>query len=112
MSESTCDHKLEWTPPSGTWRRTARCTRPVGHAGVHNGDGYTWGKFGLPPTEDATSHSDGYWVAYYWVAYYHDNSAFVPFATEIEALRHALGYQMAVKFARYGDPDWMHGAAR
>jgi hypothetical protein len=41
-----------------------------------------------------------------WIAYYLDGSGFVVFATEIEALRHALGTDMDVKFARYGDPDW------
>jgi hypothetical protein len=43
-----------------------------------------------------------------WVAYYSDGSDFVVFAEEIEALRYALGYQMNVKFVRYGDPDWMN----
>lgn len=43
-----------------------------------------------------------------WVAFYYDGSAFVPFATEIEAYRHANSYSMQVKFVRYGDAEWMH----
>jgi hypothetical protein len=45
-----------------------------------------------------------------WVAFNSDGSAFVPFATEIEALRYALPYAMAVTFARYGDDEWMQKA--
>ena len=41
-----------------------------------------------------------------WMAYYSDGSGWVPFATEIEALRHALGMHMDVKFAAYGDDAW------
>lgn len=44
-----------------------------------------------------------------WIAYYHDGSGSVVFRTELEALRHALSYSMAVRFARFGDPDWMRG---
>jgi hypothetical protein len=42
-----------------------------------------------------------------WVTYYHDGSGFVVFAAELDALRHALDASMAVKFARFGDVDWM-----
>lgn len=41
-----------------------------------------------------------------WVAYYADGSGFVMFATEVEALRHAVDNGMMVRFARFGDEDW------
>jgi hypothetical protein len=41
-----------------------------------------------------------------WLAYNQSGSAVVPFATEIEALRYALGLTYAVKFAEFGDDDW------
>lgn len=37
-----------------------------------------------------------------WVAYYSDQSAFVLFETEIEALRHAVEMSMQVKFMTFG----------
>lgn len=37
-----------------------------------------------------------------WVAYCSDRSGIYPFATEIEALRYANGYCMAVKFVAFG----------
>lgn len=37
-----------------------------------------------------------------WMAFYGDGSSAVPFATEIEALRHALGYSMQVEFTKFG----------
>lgn len=43
-----------------------------------------------------------------WVAYNYDGSAFVPFATELEALRYAADFHMPVKFVALGDPDWMN----
>ncbi len=43
-----------------------------------------------------------------WVAFNHDGSAFVVFPTEIQAYRYASGLHMSVKFARFGDPDWMN----
>jgi len=44
-----------------------------------------------------------------WVAFNYDGSAFVPFATELEALRYASNYQMPVTFVHYGDDAWMRG---
>lgn len=41
-----------------------------------------------------------------WLAYYSDSSAVVPFASELEALRHAISYSMSVRFVRFGDADW------
>jgi hypothetical protein len=38
-----------------------------------------------------------------WVALYGDASSVRVFATEIEALRHAIGFQMTVKFVPYGE---------
>ena len=37
-----------------------------------------------------------------WVAYYPDMSGVYPFATELEARRHAAGSSMDVKFVPYG----------
>ena len=37
-----------------------------------------------------------------WVAYCSDRSGVYLFATEIEALRYAVGYCMMVKFAEFG----------
>jgi mono/diheme cytochrome c family protein len=42
-----------------------------------------------------------------WVAFNYDGSAFVPFASELEALRHASSYHMPVTFIEYGDEEWM-----
>jgi hypothetical protein len=50
------------------------------------------------PTEDP----QGVWVAFNW-----DGSAFVPFATELEAYRYAAPYHMNVRFVAYGDHEWM-----
>jgi hypothetical protein len=33
----------------------------------------------------------------------------VPFATEVEALRYAVGNAMQVRYAPFGDEDWMNG---
>ncbi|MGV8874834.1 MAG: hypothetical protein ACOH2Q_20055 [Rhodococcus sp. (in: high G+C Gram-positive bacteria)] len=38
-----------------------------------------------------------------WVAYYEDRSGAVPFATEIEALRHAVGTSMMVRLVPFGE---------
>jgi hypothetical protein len=48
--------------------------------------------------------TEGVWVAFNW-----DGSAFVPFASELEAYRYASGLMMNVRFARYGDDEWMRG---
>lgn len=53
-----------------------------------------WGRF-------QTAARDGVWIAFNW-----DGSAFVPFASELDAYRYAAGYGMTVKFARFGDEDW------
>ena len=54
MNDDQCRQKLTWEPAEGgTWRRTARCERPSSHPGPHNGQGYTWGKFGITPPDDA-----------------------------------------------------------
>lgn len=45
---------------------------------------------------------EGIWVAFNW-----DGSAFVPFATEIEAYRYASGYHMNVMFVEFGNSEWM-----
>ena len=37
-----------------------------------------------------------------WLAYNYDGSNVAPFATEIEALRYALGYSMQVIWCPYG----------
>lgn len=43
-----------------------------------------------------------------WMAYWSDNSgAPVPFATELDALRYAIDRMMHVRFAPFGDDDWM-----
>jgi hypothetical protein len=48
-----CRQKLTWEPADGgTRRQTARCERSTQHAGPHNGQGYTWGKFGVTPPDD------------------------------------------------------------
>jgi hypothetical protein len=40
-----------------------------------------------------------------WVAMYSDRSSFVPFATELDALRFAVGNGMSVVFCHFGtDP--------
>lgn len=51
-----CRQKLTWEPAEGgMWRRTARCESAPGHAGPHNGQGYTWGKGGVTPPDDDLS---------------------------------------------------------
>lgn len=40
-----------------------------------------------------------------WFAF-SDGSAVVPFANEIDALRHAIGNGMHVKYVPFGDEDW------
>jgi hypothetical protein len=46
---------------------------------------------------------DGIWVAYY----YNEGTGFVPFKTEVQALRFAVGRPgMKVKLAAFGDEDW------
>jgi hypothetical protein len=55
-----------------------------------------------PPTTPQAP-TDGVWVAFNW-----GGSAFVPFATELDALRYASSYSMTVRFAQFGDEDWMN----
>lgn len=55
-----------------------------------------------PAEKQAFAPPTGVWVAFNW-----DGSAFVPFATELEALRHASSYHMPVKFVEFGDDEWM-----
>lgn len=45
----------------------------------------------------------GVWVAFNW-----DGSAFVPFGSEVEALRYAVDLHMTVRYVPFGDPDWMN----
>jgi len=40
-----------------------------------------------------------------WVASYGDGSAYVPFRTEIEALRYAVANHMSVELVPWGPPD-------
>lgn len=44
-----------------------------------------------------------------WMAYYPGEVSCVPFATEVEALRHAVAYSMHVRYAEFGDAEWMNG---
>lgn len=44
---------------------------------------------------------EGVWVAFNW-----GGSTFVPFATELAALRYAAPMGMAVRFVRSGDENW------
>lgn len=76
------------------YRDVVFCSLPSGHDGWHR-DGLTEWSLVSPSAAEGV-----------WLAYYSDGSGCVPFATEIEALRHALPYSMAVKFVRYGDEDW------
>lgn len=46
---------------------------------------------------DTTSDRGGVWLAYY-----SDRSGAAIFATEIEALRHAVEWSMAVRFVLFG----------
>ena len=40
-----------------------------------------------------------------WVAHYGDGSAWIPFRSEIEALRHAVANHMSVDLIPWGVPD-------
>lgn len=41
-----------------------------------------------------------------WIAYYSDRSAVAVFATEIDALRHAVERRMEVRFQEWGEVDF------
>lgn len=47
-----------------------------------------------------------------WVALYQDASHVAVFATEIEALRHAIDKQMTVKFVPYGEDIFKYEAPK
>jgi len=97
MSVSTV-HQADADTPNGQPLVCLRC----GLSSTELGLGAQWSY----QTEYATCRGEkaipGVWVAFNW-----DGSAFVPFATELEALRHANSYHMPVKFVEFGDEEWM-----